>query len=298
MIENPTITVLDNLVSDNPCGGEIISFELDIAGKTMPFHISAAAKEATLADIVLPARKLSTKVAIAFLKSLEEKGQPVPCRKGCCACCSYLIPLSVPEIFRFRQEFLAMQPEYRNSIMQSCMDAAERILDKNFQTSYLKSHSKNNPPWINHVGKWYDGLELACPFLAEGLCSLYEQRPLACREHIVTGLTDLYQTGQKCNLNVAPMPVSILEALGQLSSELEQSDIEAVMLPLAFAWAEDNVERAERTWPAAAIVKRFVEILYDMTAKNSAALPLSTKHSGKTQAKNLSRRFFHSGPRK
>jgi hypothetical protein len=52
MIENPTITVLDNLVSNNPCGGEIISFELDIAGKTMSFHISVTAKEATLADIV------------------------------------------------------------------------------------------------------------------------------------------------------------------------------------------------------------------------------------------------------
>jgi hypothetical protein len=131
---------LDNLQGNNHCGGEIVSFELDIAGKTSLFRISVAAQEATLADIVPAARKISTKIAVAFLNSIKEKGQPVPCRKGCCECCSYLIPLSVPEIFCLRKEFSAMPADDRNSIMYSCMDAAKRILDKNFQTSYLKSY--------------------------------------------------------------------------------------------------------------------------------------------------------------
>jgi hypothetical protein len=70
--------------------------------------------------------------------------------------------------------------------------------------------------------------------------------------------------------------VSILEALGQLTAELEQSDIEAVMLPLAFAWAQENLHRAERTWPAVEMVKRFVEIMQEIALKKLAASTLLT----------------------
>ncbi|MCX5633243.1 MAG: YkgJ family cysteine cluster protein [Phycisphaerae bacterium] len=242
----------------------------------MPFHINVAVEKATLADIVPLARKLSTKLAIAFLAGLRGNGQSVPCCKGCCACCSYLIPLSVPEVFRLREELLEMPAENSSRIFQSCLDTAKRILDKKFRTSYLKSFSKSGQPRINQVSKWYGGLELACPFLSDGLCMLYEQRPFACREHIVTGSAVSCQTDHRDEPNVAPMPVSILEVLGQLTAELEQSDIEAVMLPLAFAWAQDNLQRAERTWPAVAMVKRFVEILKLTASKNSAAPVLST----------------------
>jgi len=66
------------------------------------------------------------------------------------------------------------------------------------------------------------------------------------------------------------MPVSVLEALGQLAGELEQTDVEAVMLPLSFAWAQDNLERAQRTWPAVEMVKRFVEILKQKASKKKS----------------------------
>ena len=38
----------------------------------------------------------------------------------------------------------------------------------------------------------------------------------------------------------------------------------AVMLPLALPWVEDDFERSLRTWPAMAMVERFVEILREM----------------------------------
>jgi Fe-S-cluster containining protein len=280
MIENSTITVLDMSQqpdSGNPCDAESICFELDVAGKIMPFHINVTAENATLADIVPLARKLSTKTAIAFLASLRENGQSVPCCKGCCACCSSLIPLSVPEVFRLREELLAMPIDSSNRILRSCINTAERILDKTQRTTYLEGFSKDGNPRIriSQINKWYCELKLACPLLSEGLCTLYEQRPLACREHIVTGSSDPCQKDHKCRPNVAPMPVSVLEALGQLAGELEQTDVEAVMLPLSFAWAQDNLERAEQTWPAVEMVKRFVEILKQkVPKKNSAAVAL------------------------
>lgn len=37
------------------------------------------------------------------------------------------------------------------------------------------------------LSRWYSGLDLPCPFLAERSCSIYPFRPLACREHLAAG---------------------------------------------------------------------------------------------------------------
>lgn len=280
MIENSIITVLDTPRqpnSSNPSSEETISFELNIAGKMVPFHINVANDKATLADIVPLARKLSTKMAIAFLADLRKNGLSVPCRKGCCACCSSLIPMSVPEVFRMREELLAMPNDVSNRILGACIHTAETILNKTRRTSYLEGFSKSGKPRISQINKWYGKLKLACPLLSGDLCTLYEQRPLACREHIVTGSSDSCQKDRKCRPNVTPMPVSVLETLGQLAGELEQTDVEAVMLPFSFAWAQDNIKRAERTWPAVEMVKRFVKILKQKASKKKSpavALPV------------------------
>lgn len=84
---------------------------------------------------------------------------------------------------------------------------------------------------------------------------------IACREYIVTGSALLCEDERTDESQIVQMPVSVLRCLGQLTAELEQSNIEAVMLPLALPWAQENLERAKRTWPAVTMVERFVEIL-------------------------------------
>ena len=130
------------------------------------------------------------------------------------------------------------------------------------------------------VSNWYRGLELSCPLLSDGLCMWYDQRPAVCREHIVTG-SELACLGEGSDEDlidssrVALVPISIVEALGQLTAGLEGSDVEAVMLPLALPWTEDNLDRAERTWPARVMVERFIEILREMASASSSAFGAS-----------------------
>jgi len=46
--------------------------------------------------------------------------------------------------------------------------------------------------------------------------------------------------------------------------------------PLALLWAQENVERAKQTRPAAMMVERFVEIVKVMASKNSTAVITQT----------------------
>jgi len=272
MVENPSITVSgeSNEVKSHVSEATIIGLELDILDEPVNFRIGVAQRHARLADIVPAARVLSTKLTLAVLDKLRKQEKFVPCRKGCSACCNYLIPLSAPEVFRMREEVLAMPENRRVVVFQSCLDAAKKILDDTPEGfDPYSSTTANTPTQVSQLGRWYAALKLPCPFLSDGLCTIYEQRPTACREHIVTGSALLCETEHTDESQLVRMPVSVLEALGQLASDLEGTPIEAVMLPLASPWAQENLQRHKRTWPAVMMVERFIEIVKTMAEENS-----------------------------
>ena len=94
-------------------------------------------------------------------------------------------------------------------------------------------------------------------------------KPANNQEYTVTGSALLCEAERTVESQIVQMPVSVLDCLGQLTAELEQSNIEAVMLPLAIPWAQENLERARRTWPAVTMVERFVEILQALNIEQS-----------------------------
>ncbi|MBW8001557.1 MAG: hypothetical protein FVQ80_05995 [Planctomycetes bacterium] len=136
-----------------------------------------------------------------------------------------------------------------NQIYEKCVSNSASILagiENGLKASELESN--------------YGSLGIECPFLIDGICVFYSKRPTACREHIVTGSAG-FCDGSGGEPKVADMPVSVLECLGELASELEGSDLEAVILPFMFAWADDNKGRDEQRWPVEMMVEKFVGIL-------------------------------------
>jgi len=170
------------------------------------------------------------------------------------------------------EEVSAMPENHGRAVLQSCLDAAKRILDDSSESSDLYPSTEIlGPTQVSRLGRWYTELKLSCPFLSDGLCTIYEQRPTACREHIVTSSALLCQTEHTDESQLVRMPVSVLKALAQLASQLESTSVKAVMLPLALPWAQENLPHHQWTWPAVMMVERFIEIVKTMAEKNSAA---------------------------
>ena len=165
-----------------------------------------------------------------------------------------------------------MPTERATVVLESCFEAAKTILSKRLERFDAEGLAGNHQSQIDRLSKWYAGLKLACPFLSDDLCTMYEQRPLACREHIVTGSLVSCEAEETNELEAVRMPISVLDALSQLTAVLEHSDAEAVMLPLALPWAQNNIQRSKRTWPAVIMAEQFVAVLKTMAPKNPAAL--------------------------
>lgn len=276
----------------NNSNKKIIGFELDILGETLSFNIEVGNERAKLSDIVPIAHTLSDRITDVIVQHERDKGNRIPCDKGCSSCCRRcLIPMSIPEALRFKEEIDAAPLYRQESIWKSCLQAARHILSHKLPKSFIyhTEASQAGPVNLSLVSNWYTSMKLVCPFLNIHVCGIYNQRPLACREHFIKGSARACK-GLRGISEVLEMPVQLPNVLGQLASELEGTDVEAVILPLAPIWCRENPERAEKTWPAEMMVTRFVEIIETTAQQNlpkvTTQKPAIVSISKKQRAKN------------
>lgn len=274
MIKDSVITVTEAggaCDGSDGCGGGAIRLVADVFGEGVELVISVKEERARLADIVPLARAVSSKITGKVGEIVQLSGATIPCGKGCSACCNYLVPLALPEVFRLREEVLQMPLVRQLLIEQGCLSAARRILDKEPPALFSELRSAGSADsaaeLLSTASRWYSDFELACPFLYRCMCTIYEERPMACREYSVTCCS------RACGGGGEPhgvlIPVRMSEVLGRLASDLEETSVEGLIMPLAMIWADENPQRAERTWPARMMVERFVEIVQEELLKNS-----------------------------
>lgn len=91
------------------------------------------------------------------------------------------------------------------------------------------------------------------------MCTIYEYRPIACREYLMTGSEPICQIDDVNFADVVKVPVRMVRVLTRLASELLETTQTAVLMPNLIAWCEKNRDWHNRTWPAAFLVERFVE---------------------------------------
>jgi len=258
-------------------GIEIINLELDVLDERLRFRIDVAHGQVKLSDIIPLARKISGKIADILIDKHHKDGIEIACRKGCGHCCqSHLVPLAVPEAFRLNGYIHSRHRDLRDAMLRSCLLAAQDILDQEPPESFTPPMSEpvDNRSFLSNVSTWYVSLGVCCPFLSNNVCTIYENRPLACRDYFVRGGSNACINADSTTRPLK-MPVPMVEVLGQLAGELEGSDIEAVILPLTPVWCEQNADRAERTWSAETVAERFVEIVSTRASENSMQLALS-----------------------
>jgi len=276
-----------NNTIDSRCS--IIDIKPEPLARLIGAQVMVVDAPAGLCDLVPLARELSERIVGETIKRSVDSGEEVPCRKGCAACCSYLVPLSTPEALCMGREIgpLAASPDPDN--VQALIAAADRIL-----TGWSKSPLFQTGPGavcdIEAVGLWYASLKLPCPFLDHGTCSIYDRRPLACREHAVVGSASHCRQYDPTVGNRLEIPAKVLDALAQVAADLEQTEVQSVIMPLAPFWFEENRDRALRTWPGVELVSRFLECLSDTAsqwAPDSKEIPINSfpenplrQHSG------------------
>lgn len=250
-------------------------FTLNILGEAVNLVIGVTNEPVRLADIVPLARNLCDRVTEIAVASAIRDGAEIPCTKGCSACCSYLTPLSVPQAYRLGEEIAAMPAPERMRVLEGCMTVSRYILrlPPEASPSYrIAEYWRSGGTELRTDSGWDWDMGLACPFLRNDVCTIYETRPVVCREYFVTGRIGECAAGRAWGDRLE-LPVRMSKVLRRLTADLEGRTPEAVLLPQAPFLSNEDIERAHRTWPLSLMVERFIAITLEEVAQFTPSDP-------------------------
>ncbi len=182
---------------------------------------------------------------------LLDSGRMRSCRKGCAACCRMMVPLSAPEAFALREFVRSLPTERQQRISTRLARTKSLLLSHGLWHRLLELGETAEPPddhALEPINRDYYALRTPCPFLEDEVCSIYEERPSACRELLVTSPAELCQDLVNNQVEQIEAPVRIGPALGLLWGELTKTPARLIPLPIAMDWAERHQGENQSTW--------------------------------------------------
>jgi Fe-S-cluster containining protein len=174
-----------------------------------------------------------------------EMGKVISCRKGCGACCRQLVPVSRTEGERLLQLVEAMPADRRDALRTRFAAAEAAIAEAGLADRKGRSDRE--------LSAAYFALGVPCPFLEEESCSIHPERPLVCREYLVTSPAELCSGLMQEGVTPVPVPKVSMAARG-----LQDEKDEWFPLAMLMAWARRRPRQGKkRTGPE--WVQRFLK---------------------------------------
>ncbi|WP_447974832.1 YkgJ family cysteine cluster protein [Nitrospira sp. Kam-Ns4a] len=207
--------------------------------------------------------------------ALEERqavaaGASVSCKKGCAACCRMLVPVSAPEAFALHA-MVERLPEARRRALRAKVAEARGRLDAagllGRLTAVAETDRQLQDEDLESLNRAYYALRLPCPFLEDEVCSIYEDRPAACRELVVTTPAEWCQDLLHHRVRPLPVAVRVSTALGLLWAELTGGPARLIPLPVALDWAERHEAERSRRWPGSALFEKAMDKVWWLLSK-------------------------------
>lgn len=215
------------------------TLRLTIGELAVAHPITVPSASVPAADIVPALQGLVNAVV-----SAAEAGRAISCTKGCGACCRQVVPVSRTEGERLLQLVDAMPAERRARIEQR-FAAAEAVLapaglatpagrtDREFSLAYFAQR-------------------VPCPFLEDESCSIHAERPLICREYLVSSPAEL--CAGPSQEGVTPLPVPKISLAARALQDERDGWFPLAML---MAWRRTRPTASVRR-PGVEWLKRFV----------------------------------------
>jgi Fe-S-cluster containining protein len=205
------------------------------------FHLKLSVPTAPVPPgAVLPVLHAFSEAIEADVSSnLEAQGKRVSCRAGCGACCRQLVPITEIEA-RDIAELVDTLPEERQTEIKRRFAEASRRLDEAGLLDILRHLDRVNPENRQALGLDYFSQGIPCPFLENGSCSIHSQRPLICREYLVTSPAEHCANPAAERVEGVKLPVRLTEVLARLPGSSTAGASPRVVLALALEWAANH----------------------------------------------------------
>ena len=195
------------------------------------------------ADVVPALQGLVNAVVAAAEAASAAKGGEISCRKGCGACCRQLVPVSRTEGERLLALVRSLPAERRERLNERFAAAGAAIEGAGLAERGGRSDRE--------LSLAYFALGLPCPFLEDESCSIHSDRPLVCREYLVTSPAERCAGPAQEGVTPVAVPKVSMAARGL------QGDDDWFPLALLMTWARGR-PRSDKRRTGPEWVQRFL----------------------------------------
>lgn len=219
--------------------------ELKTADWRMSTRVTVPKGRIPLRQVLPLAQALTDAVVDVAIRASEQRGAPISCKKGCGACCRQLVPITETEAHELR-DLVENMPEPRRSVIRARFADARRRLEAAGLLPALEQPQGWEQPDFRALGLDYFRQAIACPFLEDESCSIYADRPVTCRDYVVTSAAENCARPTAETVHSVAMPVKVMWALARLDPVPPGARyVRWVPLILAPSWAEAHPEEPE-----------------------------------------------------
>lgn len=192
---------------------------------------------------LLPALRTTADAFVAYAANLSvAEGKPVSCAAGCGACCRQLVPIAEAEARRIAALVEELPEPRRTAVKGRFADAVARVEAAGLLPA-LEGRSDRLVEKNLAIGLAYFALGIPCPFLEEESCSIYEERPIACREYLVSSPPAACAAPSGDTIRSVPLPTRVWAAMAREEKGMPGAGpAPCIPLVVALRWSAVQVE--------------------------------------------------------
>jgi Fe-S-cluster containining protein len=239
-----------------------IAFDLKMGTEAVRVALTVPAAPIAARRLLPLFQGIAHQVIDAAVGEAEARGETVSCKAGCGACCRQLVAVSKTEARQLRTLVDAMPEPRRTAVRARFADAVARLEQGRLLDDARRLDALSDDEMVT-MNPRYMALGIPCPFLEEESCSIHPQRPVVCREYLVTSSPAL--CASPAFAGVRPIPLRAHLSRSVVMLEGGEGDYTRVVLATALEWSEAHPDDEPEPRPAAEWID---VVLREMTGRS------------------------------
>ncbi len=153
---------------------------------------------------------------------------------------------------------------------------ARNVLDPKEQKSFLSDAAPGTPQVTDadqqgRLAREYFKVRAACPFLEEESCSIYPDRPLSCREYLVTSPAAWCRDPESGTIEKVPLDAKATQVLFRFDDGEGKGALSWLPLVLTLEWAVAHGPERQPRLPGGRLFQNFLQRLAEPNAGHASA---------------------------
>ena len=216
--------------------------------------ISLPVKPAPSEALLPGLRELDGQLIAAGVATAQREGREVSCRAGCGACCRQVVPIGATEARHLARYVRSLPEDRRQALAERARAGMQRLAEAGVldEIDHFWSADRKTR---NDLAIAYFKSGAPCPFLENESCGIYAERPLVCREFLVTSDPVLCATPWEEGVEGVKIPLRLNPTLLEMDRQDQTQDWQPLLVMLYRVLCNDETfkdgpERDGETWLA------------------------------------------------